>query len=61
MVCGYCGLRHYVQISHVAHPVSYQTNRAVSQVVKWLDSEANHSPTSSAEVQKAWKFISIFT
>jgi hypothetical protein len=43
----------------LAHPASYPLGTgALSQGVKWLGNEADHSPPSSAKVKNAWSYTS---
>jgi len=58
-VKGCFSLRHRVQIDSGALPVSYPVGTgALSPAVKRPGHEADHSPTSSAEVKLAWSYTS---
>jgi len=53
-------LHHRVQTDSGAHPVSYPMGKRGSLLwVKAAGGEADHSPTSSAEVKDAWSYTSI--
>jgi len=50
---GNFSLRHHVQTGSGAHPTSYPMGTGDSFLgVKWLGSEADHSPPSSAKVKE---------
>jgi hypothetical protein len=44
-----------VQTGSGAHPASYPMG---TRDIKWLRSEADHSPPSSAEVKNTWSYTS---
>jgi len=50
-------LHHHVQTSSGAHPASYPAGTGASfPGVKQLESEADHSPPSTAKVKEAWNY-----